>query len=386
MKKAVIAADSFKGSLSSLEVADAVEKGIFSVFPKCEIIKVPVADGGEGTMDALVLATKGSTISLDVYDPLMRPIKAKYGILGDSATAIIELAAASGLPLLSKEERNPLKTNTFGTGQLIADALKRGCRNILLAIGGSATNDGATGLLSALGFRFLDKNGKELPPIGENLINIEHIDTRNVLPEVYTSTFKVACDVKNPLFGTDGAAYVFAPQKGACPEAVKELDNGLRNLSKIFERELNKSVSTIPGAGAAGGTGAGVMALLNATLLPGIELILDTLHFNNIISGADLIITGEGRLDRQTAMGKTPAGIAKAAQLKGIPVIAIGGSIKDEEELDRCGINACFSILPRIMPLEEAMRPQTAKRNITRVISQICHTIQLSKTIEICLQ
>lgn len=386
MKKTVIAVDSFKGSLSSSEVANAVERGILSIFPQCKTVKIPIADGGEGTVEALIEATNGSIIELTAYDPLMRIIKARYGILGDGCTAVIELASASGLPLLSCNERNPLKTNTFGTGQLIADALKRGCRSFLLAIGGSATNDGGTGLLSALGFRFLDCNGAELFPCGENLTKIERIDTDRVIPEIYNSSFRVACDVKNPLFGPRGAAYIFAPQKGATPEMVIELDNGLRHLSSVFERHTGSSFAHIPGSGAAGGTGAGLMALLNAHLEPGIDLVLDVLKFNDIICDCDLVITGEGRLDKQTAMGKAPAGVALAAKRKGIPVIAIAGSVEVNRELEEIGIDACFSILSRVCSLEEAMDPCSAKQNITRLITQLCRTIQLSQNMELCQQ
>ena len=381
MKKTVLAIDSFKGSLSSLEVAEAVERGILSVFADCEAVKIPMADGGEGTMEALVYATSGKTVTVNTFDPLMRPIKAAYGILGDGVTAVVELAAASGLPLLAVNERDPMKTTTFGTGVLIAHALKQGCRNFVLGIGGSATNDGGIGLLSALGFRFLDTEGKEVEPIGEKLSDIEHIDCDNIMKELSECSFRVACDVTNPLYGPNGAAYVYAPQKGASDETVKLLDKGLQHYASVIEKDIKIAVFSFSGAGAAGGTGAGLMAMLNATLLPGVELVLESLGFDKILDGCDLVITGEGRIDRQTAMGKAPAGVAAAARKKGIPVIAIAGAVEDREELGKAGFNACFSILPRVLTLNEAMRPETARENITQFITQLCRVIQLSKSI-----
>ena len=380
MKKAVLAIDSFKGSLSSLEVADAAGAGILSVFPACEVVKIPMADGGEGTAEALVYATGGKTVVVDTVDPLMRPIKAAYGILGDGVTAVIELAAASGLPLLCDNERDPMKTTTFGTGILIAHALRQGCRNFLLGIGGSATNDGGTGLLSALGFRFLDANNHEVEPVGGKLIDIKRIDASGLMPEAKASVFRVACDVTNPLYGANGAAYVYAAQKGASAETIKVLDEGLTHYASIIEDTIKSGVATFAGAGAAGGTGAGLMAMLNAALLPGVGLVLDTLNFNQLIEGCDLVITGEGRVDRQTAMGKAPAGVAEAAAKKGIPVVAIAGSVNDRNELAQAGFGACFSVLPRILTLNEAMQPETAKENVTQFVAQLCRVIQLFKS------
>ena len=379
MKKVVLAIDSFKGSLSSLEVAEAAEAGILSVFPACEVVKIPMADGGEGTMGALVHATSGKTVAVDTFDPLMRPMKAAYGILGDGITAVVELAAASGLPLLRDNERDPIKTTTFGTGILIAHALRQGCRNFLLGIGGSATNDGGTGLLAALGFRFFDAENHEIEPVGGKLIDIKHIDASGVMSEAKVSIFRVACDVTNPLFGPNGAAYVYAGQKGASAETIKVLDEGLTHYASVIEQTIKNGVATFPGAGAAGGTGAGLMAMLNATLLPGVGLVLDTLGFDRLIEGCDLVITGEGRVDRQTAMGKAPAGVAEAARKKGIPVVAIAGSVNDRDELTQEGFGACFSVLPRILTLDEAMRPETAKENVTQFVTQLCRVIQLFK-------
>ena len=379
MKKAVLAIDSFKGSLSSLQVADAAEAGILSVFPACEVVKIPMADGGEGTMGALVHATSGETVTVNTFDPLMRPMKAAYGILGDGITAVVELAAASGLPLLRDNERDPMRTTTFGTGILIAHALRQGCRNFLLGIGGSATNDGGTGLLAALGFRFFDAENHEIEPVGGKLIDIKRIDTSGVMPEAKVSIFRVACDVTNPLFGPNGAAYVYAGQKGASAETIKVLDEGLTHYASVIEQTIKNDVATFPGAGAAGGTGAGLMAMLNATLLPGVGLVLDTLGFDRLIEGCDLVITGEGRVDRQTAMGKAPAGVAEAASKKGIPVVAIAGSVNDRDELAQAGFGACFSVLPRILTLNEAMRPETAKENVTQFVTQLCRVIQLFK-------
>ena len=380
MKKVVLAIDSFKGSLSSLQVADAAEAGILSAFPTCEVVKIPMADGGEGTMEALVHATNGKTVVIDTFDPLMRPMKAAYGILGDNVTAVVELAAASGLPLLRDDERDPMKTTTFGTGLLIAHALKQGCRNFLIGIGGSATNDGGTGLLTALGFRFFDANNNEIEPIGGKLINIKRIDASGVMPEARGSVFRVACDVTNPLCGINGAAYVYAGQKGASAQTIKVLDEGLAHYASVIEEIIKSGVASFPGAGAAGGTGAGLMAMLNATLLPGVGLVLDTLGFDQLIEGCDLVITGEGCIDRQTAMGKVPAGVAEAVGKKGIPVVAIAGAVKDRDELAQAGFGACFSILPRTLTLNEAMRPETAKENVTQFVAQLCRVIQLFKS------
>ncbi|MDH6358023.1 glycerate kinase [Parabacteroides sp. PF5-9] len=376
MKKVVIASDSFKGSLSSIEVAEYAGYGVHKVFPDCEVIKIPVADGGEGTIQTLVEAMNGKIIQCRVHDPLMQPITAEYGILGDRQTAVIEMATASGLPLVPIEKRNPMQTTTYGTGELIKDALFRGCRKFLIGIGGSATNDGGTGMLQALGFRFLDKEKKELGKGGQQLIHIHSIDHSHKLSELNDAVFTIACDVNNPFSGTNGAALVYARQKGADEQMIFELDKGLKHFAQVIHEKEQKNIDPIPGAGAAGGLGGGFLAFLNATLKPGIEMVLEHLHFEELIQGADLIITGEGKLDHQTAMGKAPAGVLKAAQKQQIPVIAIGGSIEATDILNKLGFLAVFSIQSGPVTSELAMNKLFACQNITRTVEQILRVMR----------
>ena len=370
MKKVVLAIDSFKGSLSSYEVAEAFSDGFGEISPHCEIRKVAIADGGEGTVEALVDTLGGEYIEIMVCDPLHRPIKVRYGII-ERDTAIIEMAAASGLTLLSAEERNPLITSTYGTGEMIADALKRGCRNFLVGIGGSATTDGGTGMLRALGFRFLDGEGNALQGGGEILENIARIDDSCVCREVRESHFTVACDVTNPLYGENGAAYVYAPQKGADRDMVEQLDSGLRNFARVIEAFNGSQIGPLEGAGAAGGLGGGFKALLGAKLERGITMVLDAMHFDRIIEGCDLVITGEGRIDRQSVMGKAPSGVLAAAKAQGIPTIAIAGGVEWSEGLRTSGFASIEVVTPEGMPLEEAMRPDVARENVRATAKRI---------------
>lgn len=379
IKKVVVASDSFKGSLTSAEVAEAAGRGIRTVFPDCEVVEVPVADGGEGTMRAVVSATGGRIVRCRTCDPLSRLVDTEYGVLPDGVTAVVELASSSGLPLLSPSERDPLRTTTYGTGELIANALRRGYRRFLLALGGSATNDGGTGLLRALGFRFLDGNGREIADGGAGLLRLERIDRRHAMPELAEAVFRVACDVTSPLYGPTGAAVVFAPQKGAGEEAVRLLDDGLRRFASVLGREGRGDVALRPGAGAAGGTGAGLMALLGAELLPGTELVLDTIGFSRLLDGADLVVTGEGRIDLQTTAGKAPAGIAAAARKKGIPAIAIAGSVEHAAGPGETGLEACFCVLPSVQTLEEAMDADVARANVTQCVTQIFRLLKLAR-------
>lgn len=366
MNTILLAFDSFKGSLTSREVADAFEEGVRSVLPDCVVKKVCLADGGEGTAEALVGTLGGKWIEVEVSDPLMRPIRACYGVVDDGRTAIIEMASASGLTLLAEEERNPLKTSTYGTGQLIADALKRGCRKLLIGIGGSATNDAGTGMLSALGFRLFDAEGISLAGCGESLERIATIDSSHILPELKTVDIRVACDVTNPFCGPQGAAYIFASQKGADRQMVEQLDRGMHHFAEVI-REYNKvDVTNISGAGAAGGLGGAFSALLGARLCRGVELVLDALHFEELLTGCDLVVTGEGRIDRQTLMGKAPMGVLKAATHQDIPVIAIGGSIEQSPELEQSGFSSILSINEERLPLHLAMRPDVARENVRR--------------------
>ena len=370
-KKILLALDSFKGCLVSLEVATAVEEGIKAVYPTCEVAKIPIADGGEGTAQALVWATKGQIHTVEVNDPLMQPVCACYGILGDGRTAAIEMAAASGLPLVSPLRRNPMLTTTYGTGELIADALNRGCTHFIFGIGGSATNDAGTGMLQALGYRFLDADGKILGTGGQILEQIAVIDSSSRNPLLDKAQFSVACDVDNPFSGKRGAAYIYAPQKGADPKMVETLDRGLKHFANVVKMQIGKDIDTFPGAGAAGGLGGGLLAFLNARLQPGIQVVLDTLRFDELLEGADLVITGEGCMDEQTAMGKAPKGVAEAAARKGIPVIAITGNIANAAAINRIGICGVFSIVQFPMTLNDAMNPETAKHNIRQTVEQL---------------
>ena len=371
MKKIVVASDSFKGCLSSMQVADAVERAVLQACPACDVIKIDVADGGEGTMDALQHTLGGHKIWLEVSDPLGRPVRASYVILEDGTTAVVEMAVASGLPLLSPEERNPLETSTYGTGQLIADALNKGCRKFLVGIGGSATNDAGMGMLQALGYRFTDAQGNVLCGCGESLEKVASIDASSASPALKESEFIVACDVDAPLYGPKGAAYVFAPQKGADTETVERLDNGLKHFSEVVAKSKGaiEDYAQTPGAGAAGGLGFGLMAFLNARLISGVDMVLDAIGFDSIIKDADLIITGEGKVDSQTLTGKTPYGVLQRAKLQGIPVVAIGGSVQLEpEETEAAGFASILQTTPPDTWIEDALNPETASRNIIRAI------------------
>lgn len=375
MKKIIIAPDSFKGSLTSIEVANAIEEGIKNIITNCEIVKLPIADGGDGTMDTLVSALKGEKIKIKAHDPLMRPIKVEYGLVQSGKTAIIEMAIASGLTLLDIADQNPSTTTTFGTGEIIKDALKRGCQTFLIGIGGSATNDAGTGMLKALGYRFIDKNGKETDGTGNSLSEITKIDESRVMLELKEAQFTIACDVNNPFSGPNGAAYVYAPQKGASEQMVKELDDGMESFRQLIEKVKGLNLNTIPGTGAAGGLGGGFVAFLNAELKPGIEMVLQAIDFDKHLLNADLVITAEGKLDKQTAMGKAASGILDAASQKKIPAIAIGGTVEDKEVLLKRGFSSLFSTTPSTMPLKEAMQKDIAKRNIIKTTEQIIKSI-----------
>lgn len=371
MKRITVAVDSFKGSLSSREVADAVEQGIVSVLPDCKVQKVSIADGGEGTVEAMVDTLSGEWVEIEVRDPLMRPIKVRYGVVDGGATAVMEMSAASGLPLLAESERNPLKTTTYGTGEMIADAIRLGCRKILIGIGGSATNDAGVGMLSALGFRFYDAAGELLSGGGEVLQRIARIDNSQAIPQLSECEFVVACDVKNPLYGEAGAAYVFAPQKGADKAMVEQLDEGLRNFAQVVANYCGEELSSWPGAGAGGGLGFGFKALLGAELRPGIDMVLDAIRFSSIIEGCDLVITGEGRIDSQTVMGKAPSGVLRMATAQNIPTVAIGGAVEMCEELAGSSFVAILPVVAGPVTLQEAMRKDVAHKNIRRTTEQI---------------
>ncbi|WP_455674567.1 glycerate kinase family protein [Phocaeicola sp.] len=373
--KIVLAIDSFKGCLSSQDAETAAAEGIKTIYPDCEIIKIPIADGGEGMLEVLVNATNGHYRTLKAHDPLMNIVSATYGISGDGQTALIEMATISGLTLVPEQQRNPMITTSFGTGELIGDALEYGCRKFIIGIGGSATNDAGLGMLQALGFRFYDKEGNLLGQGGNMMDKVAEIDTSHIHPALKEARFTVACDVHNPFHGPEGAAYVFARQKGADDKMIEELDRGMQSLAEIIRKKTGKDITRIPGAGAAGGMGGGLVAFLDARLTPGADLLLEATHFHQKITGANLIITGEGKADRQTAMGKVPYSILKAAQRQRIPVIVIAGSIEDAKELNRSGFNGVFSIASGPIALKKAMEPEFAKENIKRLVSQLCSVI-----------
>ena len=353
MKKVVVAMDFFKGCLSSSEVEKAVEEGIKLVCPDCEVIRFPIADGGEGILTVLVEATRGTYQKIIANDPLMRPIETTYGVSGDKRVAFIEMATVNGLPLLSETERNPMLTTTYGTGELILHAIEQGYREFVIGIGGSATNDAGVGMLQALGARFLNKDGAVLGEGGEILHRIAAIDFSSVHPALEDTRFTIACDVRNPFCGPEGAAHVFARQKGADDAMIEKLDAGMQSFSRLIHSTTGREITHVPGAGAAGGLGG------------------------EKIKGADLIITGEGRTDRQSLMGKVPSGILEEAKRQGIPVIVVAGSIEDTEILNQAGFQGLFSIIPSPMSLETAMKPEVAKKNICRTVAQIISLVNL---------
>ena len=372
--KIVVASDSFKGSMSSLDVANSARLGITELYPDCDVLAVNVADGGEGTVDAIVDALDGDVVRCIVSDPLGRKIEASYGIAGD--TAVLEMAAASGLPLLQPHERNPWLTSTYGTGEMIMDAIARGCRNFLVGIGGSATNDAGMGMLQAMGYRFYDANGKLITAgCGGSLQEIVRIDDSQVCSAVKESVFTVACDVDTPFCGADGAAPVFAPQKGADAEMVQRLDAGMASFAKVIAERYNIDIVPLAGAGAAGGMGGAFRAFLNATLKKGIDMVLDAIDFNSAIAGADLIITGEGKVDFQTVKGKTAAGVLNRAKMQGIPVVAIGGCVEMCDSLQQMGFTGIYPILEEKVPLEIAMQRDFAMSNVRKTMARVLKDI-----------
>ena len=354
MMKIVVAPDSFKGSLTAVEVSDAIEQGIREIFPESEIIKIPMADGGDGTVQCLVNATGGKILREKVTGPLGDEVLASYGILGDKKTAVIEMAEASGLTLVPENKRNPLITTTYGTGQLIKAALDQGCKKMIIGIGGSATNDAGAGMVQALGAKLLDKDGEEIGFGGGELKEVFRIDTIYLDNRLSETKVLIASDVNNPLCGPKGAARVYGPQKGATPEMIKKLDESLAYFAEIIKRDLNKDIKDIPGAGAAGGLGASFMAFLNAELRPGIEIIIEIVKLEQAIKNADLVVTGEGKIDSQTIYGKAPIGVAKIAKKYNVPVIAVAAIIGDDADIvHQYGINTLIKISEPPMSLAE---------------------------------
>lgn len=354
--KIAIAPDSFKECLTAAAVAGALASGVRRALPNAEIVCVPMADGGEGTVDALVAATNGRFAELTATGPMGEPVSARYGLLGDGTTAVLEMAAVSGLPLVRPENRNPRTATTYGTGELLRDALDRGVSRIILGIGGSATNDGGAGMAQALGVSLRDADGHELPRGGVALARLASIDLSARHPRLRQCVLDVACDVDNPLCGPRGASRVYGPQKGATPEMVEELDAALRHFGEVIEARLGIPVLDVPGAGAAGGLGAGLMAFAGGVLRPGVKIVAEACELESRIAGADLVITGEGRIDGQTPFGKTPAGVASVARKLGIPVVAVAGSLgAGYDAVYPCGISEVHPLMSGAISLDETL-------------------------------
>jgi len=371
--KIVVAPDSFKGSLTAIEVSDAIEQGVREIFPEAEIVKIPMADGGDGTVQCLVNATGGEILKEKVTGPLGDEVLASYGILGDKKTAVIEMAEASGLTLVPENQRNPLITTTYGTGQLIKIALDQGCRKMIIGIGGSATNDGGAGMVQALGVKLLDREGEEIGFGGGELKKVFRIETKYLDNRLSETKVLVASDVSNPLCGPKGASWIYGPQKGATPEIIEELDESLAHFAKIVKKDLNKDVKDIPGAGAAGGLGASLMAFLDAELKPGIEIIIEIVKLEQVIKGADLVITGEGKIDSQTIYGKAPIGVARIAKKYNIPVIAVAAVISaDADIVHQYGIDTLIKISEPTMSLAEpkSKKVELVKKSIAQFLKR----------------
>ncbi len=374
--KVVVAIDSLKGSLSSMEAGTAIKEGILSVCDAQVVVK-PLADGGEGTVDALLAGLGGKRIELEVTGPLGQKVSCYYGILEDNQTAVLEMAAAAGIHLVPKDSLNPLHTSTYGVGEMIKDAIKRGCRNFIIGIGGSATNDGGLGMLQALGYEFFDSEGRPVGPTGGELAKISSLSLTGALKELSDCSFRIACDVTNPLYGPNGASHVFGPQKGATPVIVALLDHGLKNYSEVVKGHLGKDNAAVPGTGAAGGLGYAFLTFLNANLESGISIILKETKLEEDIKDANFVITGEGKLDFQTAMGKAPIGVAKLAKQYGKKVIAFAGGItKEAGKCNEEGIDAYFSILQLPMSVEQAMEYETARANMVSGSAQVFRLIK----------
>ncbi|MBS8264152.1 glycerate kinase [Mesobacillus boroniphilus] len=376
--KIVIAPDSFKESLTALEAATAIENGMKKILPEASFVKVPMADGGEGTVQSLVDATGGKIITKTVTGPLGTPVDAFFGISGDEKTAVIEMAAASGLHLVPPGDRNPLVTTTRGTGELIAAALDHGVEHIIIGIGGSATNDGGAGMARALGIMLLDADGKEIGEGGGALNSLAAVKMDGIEKRLEEVKIEVACDVDNPLTGLKGASHIFGPQKGATQDVVEVLDNNLHHFANIIRTDLGKDIEHVSGAGAAGGLGGGLMAFLSAELKRGVDIVLDATKLETHLQDADFVITGEGKIDGQTIFGKTPIGVAKTAKIHNVPVIAIAGNVaSDSEVVHEHGIDAVFSVVPGVISLDDAFK--NAHTYVERIAANIASVIKLSK-------
>lgn len=374
--KAVVAIDSLKGSLSSMEAGNAIAEGIYRADAEAKVEVRPLADGGEGTVDALVQGMNGSLRKVRVTGPLGDKVDAAYGIIEEAKMAVIEMSAAAGITLVPDEKKNPLFTTTYGVGEMIWDAIEKGCRKFVVGIGGSATNDGGIGMLQALGYDFLNSKGNAVPYGAKGLEDLAEIRKEHVLPELAQCEFKVACDVTNPLCGPLGASAVYGPQKGATPEMVREMDQWLADYAKLAANCSERADAEHPGTGAAGGLGFAFLTFTNAVLESGIKIVLEETKLEQYIQDADIVITGEGRLDGQTAMGKAPVGVAKLAGKYKIPVLAFAGSVtKDARKCNEEGIHAFFPILRGITTLEDAMDAENARRNLMETVEQVLRLI-----------
>ena len=370
--KVVVAIDSLKGSLSSMEAGLAIKEGVLAAQPDAEVIVKPLADGGEGTTDALIEGMNGERIDLTVTGPMHTPVDAYYGYLRETNTAVMEMASAAGITLVPDKEKNPLLATSYGVGEMIIDAIQRGCRNFIIGIGGSITNDGGIGMLKALGVRFLDEKGEDAGEGGQALAKVACIDLSGLNPLLKECHIQVACDVNNPLCGESGSTYVYGPQKGVTEDMKKTLDEAMAHFARVTSESLENDYMNTPGAGAAGGLGFAFLAYVGATLTPGIELILDAVGLEDELSGADVVVTGEGRLDFQTAMGKAPVGVARLAKKYNARVVAFAGSVtKEATACNKEGIDAFFPILRGVVTLEEAMKNENAKQNLADTAEQV---------------
>lgn len=368
----MILIDSFKGSMTSVEAGNAAKAGILRAHPDAEVTVRPLADGGEGTTDALIEGLGGERIELTVTGPMGTPVEACYGILRDGTTAVMEMAQAAGITLVDADKKNPGAATTYGVGEMIKDAVTRGCRKFIIGIGGSATNDGGLGMLKALGIKFLTEDGDDAGEGADALGRVQFVSLEHSLPMLKECDFQIACDVNNPLYGETGATYIYGKQKGVKETDVERIDTAMQHYARVTAERIEKDFSNEPGAGAAGGLGFAFISYLGARLVPGIELILDVIGFREDVKTADIVVTGEGRLDFQTAMGKAPVGVAKEAKKHGCKVLAFAGSVtKEAIACNDNGIDAFFPIVRRVCTLEEAMDCETAKQNLSDTAEQV---------------
>ena len=379
--KVVVAIDSLKGSLTSLEAGEAIREGILRAIPEAEVVVRPLADGGEGTVEALTYGMGGRMERVTVTGPLGRPVECVYGHVPSEQLAIVEMSGAAGITLVPEAERNPLHTTTYGVGETIRDAISKGCRTFIVGIGGSATNDGGIGMLQALGFGLFNEAGEPVPFGAKGLQELRRITTDHVIPELRDCTFRIACDVTNPLCGEHGASAVYGPQKGATPEMVRQMDRWLADYAALAKKTFPEADADLPGTGAAGGLGFAFLTFLGGRLNSGTRIVLDETHLEDYVKDADFVVTGEGRLDEQTMMGKAPSGVAKIAKRHGKTVIAFSGSVtEDAAACNAKGIDAFFPILRRVVTLQDAMDHETAAHNMANTVEQVFRLIRACKT------